>query len=90
MNTDVAGTFPSERVIHDDRNAIARGVHALVEGSQCSRGNLIGGPAHDVVVLLRVFIDDADAGAGSQIVELVEQNFLPVFCEFARGIFIAV
>ena len=42
------------------------------------------------VVLLRVFVDDADAGAGGEVVELVEGDFFPVFGELGVGVGLAV
>ena len=46
-------------------------------------GDLVGGPVDLVVVLLRFFIDDADAGAGGEIVEVVEGDLLPCVGEAA-------
>ena len=42
------------------------------------------------VVLLGVFVDDADAGAGGQVVELVEGDFFPVVGELVSGVRLAV
>jgi hypothetical protein len=39
---------------------------------------------------LCVFVDDADAGAGGQVVELVEGYFFPAFGELVGGIWLAV
>src|ERR1039458_5723303 len=52
--------------------------------------NLIRRPADYVVIFLRITIDDADAGAGGQVVELIEQDFLPVFRNLGGGIILAV
>src|SRR5208282_2559325 len=90
MHADFSGTFPTERVIDDDRNTVACGVDALVHRLQGVAADLVCGPSHDVVVPLRVFINDADAGAGGEVVELVEEDLLPILGEFAGGILVAV
>ena len=53
-------------------------------------GDLVVGVEDFGVVLLRVFVDDADAGAGGEVVELVEGDFFPVLGELFVGVGMAV
>ena len=84
---------PAEWIEDHDRNGIRSlylRVNSFGDGLQRFRGDFIGGPADYVVVLLRVLIDDADAGAGGEVVELVEEHLLPVLGEFGGGVVVAV
>ena len=65
---------------------------------RCERQSVLSDASADLVidvedfgvVLLRVFVDDADAGAGGEVVELVEGDFFPVFGELVGGVGTAV
>ena len=57
---------------------------------QCIRRNLVRRPAHHVVILLRILIDDADARSCRQIMELVEQHLLPILRNLIAGILLAI
>ena len=60
------------------------------EGFEDAVGDFVVGVEDFGVVLLGVFVDDADAGAGGEVVELVEGDLLPVFGEFVGGVGSAV
>ena len=90
VHADLARALPAERVEDEHRNSLAGCVHVLGNRRERTRRDLVRRPVNDVVVLLRVLIDDADARTGSEIVELVEENFLPILGQFAGWIFIAV
>ena len=55
----------------------------------CARrlaGRRVRGEADHVVVLLRILVDDADARSRGEVVELVEEHFLPGFIELRSGV----
>ena len=91
---NLARALPAEGVVDDDGLAFALstdgGVDVVGDEAEGAGADFVGGPADDVVVLLRVLVDDADAGAGSEVVELVEEDLLPVFGDFRGGIGLAV
>ncbi len=60
----------------------------MVSSALC--GGFVAGPADAVVIALRFLIDDADAGAGGEVVELVEEHLLPGVGEFGGGIVAAL
>jgi hypothetical protein len=89
----IPSTAPPEGVINNYGDRVREPVfrvNVLPNCLQRSAADFIRRPAHYVVVFLRVLIDDADAGAGGEIVELIEEDFLPILSEFFAWIFFAV
>ena len=85
-----AGTFPGEGIGDDYGDAVAGSVDSFGDGGEGVGLDFAGGPADYVVILLSIFVDDADAGACGEVVELVEEDFFPVFGEFVAGVGFAV
>ena len=84
---DIAGAFPGERVEDEHGNAVfGAGVDSGLDGLERVVRGFVAGPADAVVVALRFLIDDADAGAGGEVVELVEEHLFPRVGELGGGI----
>ncbi len=88
---DIAGALPGERVEDEDGHAVfGAGVDSGLDRLQRVVGGFVAGPANAVVVALGFLIDDADAGAGGEVVELVEEDLLPGVGELGGGIVAAL
>ena len=83
---DHVGALPGQRIEHQHPHALAAALRIDVAGDGCGSlaGGRVRGKADHVVVLLRVLINDADARSRGQIVELVEEHFLPGLVELRR------
>ena len=81
--------FPGQRIENDHRNsACSSGCRIDFAGNVVQRIGVasLGGPAHHVVILLRILIDHADARSRREIVKLIEEHLLPRFVELVAGI----
>ena len=85
------GALPRQRIEDEHRNSANHaGIHARREDSQCIAGDLIRCPSHLVIVALRIFVDDADARSGAQVVEIVEGDLLPCLGQCIGGVRLSI
>src|SRR6516165_9265580 len=91
MDRNFPASFPAQRIEDDNRfffrnSSALCSVDCLGDCIERTARNLIRRPAHHVVVLLRILIDDSNPRTRSQVMELVEEHPLPILGQFSTRI----